>query len=178
MGEEETGPEPEVQLPEMAPGEQVIDDYASIRMTLRQHPVSFLRADLRDRGYLRAEDLWDIEQDGRASCAGLVLVRQRPGSAKGVIFATLEDETGVCNVVLWPKVFESFRRPFLQASLLGVTGWIQRDGLVLHLVADKVEDLSRNLAKLQQAGATRGLDNAMARADEVRRPIQEARNFH
>ena len=178
MGEEESGPEPEVQLPDMAPGEQVIDDYASIRMTLRQHPVSFLREELRERGYRRAEDLWEIEQDGRAKCAGLVLVRQRPGSAKGVIFATLEDETGVCNVVLWPKVFETFRRPFLQASLLGVTGWVQRDGLVLHLVAEKVEDLSPRLSKLQDQGAPRGLDNAMARADEVKRPIQEARNFH
>jgi error-prone DNA polymerase len=156
----------------------VIDDYAAIRLTLRQHPVSFLREELRERGYQRAEDLWEIDQDGRAKCAGLVLVRQRPGSAKGVIFATLEDETGVCNVVLWPKVFEAFRRPFLQASLLGVAGRVQRDGLVLHLVAEKVEDLSPHLSKLQDKGAPRGLDNAMARADEVRRPIQEARNFH
>lgn len=114
----------------------------------------------------------------RASVAGLVLVRQRPGSAKGVIFATLEDETGITNAILWPKVFESFRRPFLQASLLGVCGRVQCEGLVLHLVAEKVLNLSGHLSRLQEPGATHEFDNAIARADEVRRPIQESRDFH
>ncbi len=84
----------------------------------------------------------------RISVAGLVLVRQRPGTAKGVIFVTLEDETGVCNVVVWAKVFETYRRAIIAGRLLRVTGRLQREGGVVHLVAEQVEDLSLLLDRL------------------------------
>ncbi|RDD63680.1 error-prone DNA polymerase [Ferruginivarius sediminum] len=166
---EEMGEEPAVTLPAIAPGEQVVDDYASLRLTLRRHPLSFLREGLAAEGVVKAEALWEAENDSRLTVAGLVLVRQRPGSAKGVIFATLEDETDVANVVLWPKVFETYRRPFLQGSLLAVTGKVQRDGLVIHVVAERVTDLTARLAALEAPGFT----NALARADEVKRPGPE-----
>ena len=168
-GEEERGEDPPVSLPEIAAGEQVVDDYASLRLTLRAHPLSFLRESLAAEGHVKAEDLWRIPNGQRVRTAGLVLLRQRPGSAKGVIFATIEDETGVANVVLWPNVFDRFRRPFLQASLLSVRGRIQREGLVLHLVAETLSNESPRLAALQAPG----FQNAMARADEVKKPGRE-----
>ena len=106
MGEEERGEEPEVTLPEMALSEQVVADYMSLRLSLKAHPVSFLRAGLGDEGYVPAAVLSELRDGRRLKVAGLVLVRQRPGTAKGVIFATLEDETGVANIVIWADVFE------------------------------------------------------------------------
>ena len=114
----------------------------------------------------------------RAKVAGLVLVRQRPGSAKGVIFATLEDESGIANIVLWPGVFANYRQTFLQASLLGVRGPIQRDGLVIHLVAEQLWDLTDRLATLQSPAFA----NSLAHADEVKHPgpepVYPSRDFH
>jgi len=86
--------------------------------------------------------------------AGLVLVRQRPGTAKGVIFVTLEDETGVCNVIVWRKVYERFRRAVISGRLLRVTGRVQREGGVTHVIAETIEDLSAMLDRLLQPGAT------------------------
>ena len=98
---------------------------------------------------------------------GLVLARQRPGSAKGVIFATLEDETGVANIIVWPKVFEAHRRIVLTSRLLKVTGRLQRAGIVIHLVADKLEDMSYLLDELSIGG---GFKTETSAADEARRP--------
>ncbi len=109
-GEEERGPEPPVVLPELSEGEQVVEDYRWLSLTLRAHPVSFLRARLEGEGQVPASALEELPEGRRISLTGLVLVRQRPGSAKGVIFATLEDESGVANIVVWPKVFERYRR--------------------------------------------------------------------
>jgi len=88
----------------------------------------------------------------RVTVAGLVLVRQRPGTAKGVIFVTLEDETGTCNVVVWAKVYERFRRAVISGRLLRVTGRLQREGRVVHVVADTIEDLSPLLDRLLLPG--------------------------
>jgi hypothetical protein len=104
----------------------------------------------------------------RVTVCGLVIVRQRPGSAKGVLFVTLEDETGVVNVVVWAKVYEAHRRAVLAARLLRVTGRIQRDGPVVHVVAEIIEDVSRLLDLL--TAAPRPFDTGLARADEVARP--------
>lgn len=106
----------------------------------------------------------------RVAVCGLVIVRQRPGSAKGVLFITLEDETGVVNVVVWAKVYEAHRRAVLAARLLRVTGRIQRDGPVVHVVAEIIEDVSHLLDLLTAAPASRSFDAALARADEVARP--------
>ncbi|MEQ8651974.1 MAG: OB-fold nucleic acid binding domain-containing protein [Kiloniellales bacterium] len=192
-GEEERGAEPPVELPDLAEGEQVVEDYRWLQLTLRAHPVSFLRERMTAEGLTPAGDLERLPDGKRLSLAGLVLVRQRPGSAKGVIFATLEDETGVANIIVWPKTFERYRRVILQASLLKVTGRLQKEGEVIHLIADRLEDLSGRLATLEaraneslrpdMGGPTRSkparsrkiMQSALAHADEVRRPQSEQR---
>ena len=136
------GPEPAVTLPAMADGEQVVEDYRTLRLSLRAHPLSFLRERLATRSVLPAEALLRAQDGDRAATAGLVLVRQRPGSAKGVIFMTLEDETGVVNVVVWPNVLERYRRAILGGRLVLVRGRVQRAGEIVHLVAAHLEDLT------------------------------------
>jgi DNA polymerase III alpha subunit len=103
----------------------------------------------------------------RVTVAGLVLVRQRPGSAKGVVFMTLEDETGVANVIVWPKVFERERAKVLGGRLVAVTGRVQNEQGVIHVVAERVEDLTHLLGHISEAGPT---ISALANADEVKRP--------
>jgi error-prone DNA polymerase len=117
-------------------------------LTLREHPLAFVRKDLaKDRYVTCAEAM--AAKDGRfLKAAGLVLVRQMPGSAKGVMFISIEDEGGVANLVVWPKMYEKFRRTILTASMLGVEGRIQREGDVVHLIAWKVFDLSDLLASV------------------------------
>ncbi|MBW7849094.1 MAG: error-prone DNA polymerase [Rhodospirillales bacterium] len=142
-----------VRLLPPAIGEQVLEDYSSLRMTLRQHPLALLRADLQRQGIVPASRLASAR--GKVRVAGLVTVRQRPGSAKGVIFLTMEDETGVANVVVWPQTFEAYRREVLRASLLCVEGKVQRDGkdgIVIHVVADRLEDHTWRLAALAGDG--------------------------
>ena len=136
------GREPAVALPAMADGEQVVEDYRTLRLSLRAHPLSFLRERLAGRGALAAEAMARARDGDRAATAGLVLVRQRPGSAKGVIFMTLEDETGVVNVVVWPNILEKYRRAVLGGRLAMVRGRVQRAGEIVHLVAANVEDLT------------------------------------
>ena len=136
------GPEPAVALPAMADGEQVVEDYRTLRLSLRAHPLAFLRERLAGRGALAAEAMARAQDGDRAATAGLVLVRQRPGSAKGVIFMTLEDETGVVNVVVWPNILERYRRAVLGGRLAMVRGRVQRAGEIVHLVAAHVEDLT------------------------------------
>jgi DNA polymerase III alpha subunit len=110
-------------------------------------------------------------QGARVTVCGLVTVRQRPGSARGVVFVTLEDETGVVNVIVWAKTFARFRREVIAGRLLRVTGRLQREGMVIHVVAERIEDVSHLLDGLARLGAR--FDNAWARADEVRRPQPE-----
>ena len=141
-GAQGEGPEPAVALPAMAAGEQVVEDYRTLRLSLRAHPLSFLRDRLAGQGALAAEALARAKDGDRAATAGLVLVRQRPGSARGVIFMTLEDETGTVNVVVWPNTLEKYRRAILGARLALVRGKVQRAGEIVHLVAANVEDLT------------------------------------
>ncbi len=136
------GAEPMVALPAMAPGEQVVEDYRTLRLSLRAHPLAFLRARLGRRGALAAAAIAAARDGQRAAAAGLVLVRQRPGSASGVIFMTLEDETGVVNIVVWPRVLERFRKAVLGARLVMVRGRVQSAAGIVHLVADRLEDLT------------------------------------
>ena len=102
----------------------------------------------------------EVSNGARVTVAGLVLVRQRPGTAKGVIFVTLEDETGVCNVVVWAKVFESFRRAVISGRLLRVTGRLQRESNVVHVLAEQIEDISPLLDELLRPGFPPGGTNA------------------
>jgi len=132
----------------MTAGREVVEDYGRTGLTLRQHPVGFLRADLRADRYQTCAAV-NAGRDG-ASCrvAGLVLVRQRPGSAKNVTFITLEDETGVANLVVWEALYEKQRRIVLTSSMIGVSGRVQREGDVVHIVAYKLFDLSGVLASV------------------------------
>jgi len=142
--------EPDTELPVMPPGQQVVEDYRNLHLSLKAHPVSFLRADFAAREILRNEQLPGIASGCHVTVGGLVLVRQRPGTAKGVIFATLEDETGIANVIVWPKVFEAFRPVVLGARLISVTGKLQNAENVIHVVAEEVEDLTPLLRYLSE----------------------------
>ena len=137
--------EPKVDLPVMNLGEEVVEDYLSMRLSLRAHPMELLRPQI--PGLTPHCELSDAPLQRTIVC-GLVITRQRPGTASGVIFLTLEDETGVSNVVVWPKVYERFRRIVMGGRLLKVTGYLQREGIVVHLIAQDVEDLSYCLSDL------------------------------
>jgi error-prone DNA polymerase len=155
-------------LPEMGPGEAVVHDYRTLTLSLKAHPVSFLRSMLDGRGTLPTEALLDpgVRPGTVLETAGLVLVRQRPGTASGVIFATLEDETGIANIIIWDRVFQKNRRAVLGSRLLAVKGELQREGLVVHLVASSFTDLTPQLTAL--ANGFDLTDAALARADEGR----------
>ena len=153
-------------LPLMAPGEEVIHDYATLSLSLKGHPVQFLRPMLTARGTTRAANLAQVANDIVVEVAGLVLVRQRPGTASGVIFATLEDETGVANIVVWPKLFEDerLRKVLLSSRMLAVRGKVQSEQGVIHVIAQDMEDLTPHLLDLSH-GKDIG-DAVVARADE------------
>ena len=134
-----------VDLPAMHLGEEVVEDYVAMRLSLRAHPMELLRPAL--PGLTPHVELATARPD-RVTVCGLVITRQRPGTASGVIFLTLEDETGVCNVVVWPKAYERFRRAVMGGRLLRVTGPLQREGIVVHLIAWQIEDISHHLSEL------------------------------
>jgi error-prone DNA polymerase len=135
-----------VRLKAMTAGHEVIEDYAHIGLTLRAHPVSFLRPELAAKKIVTCADAAVTADRRKVTVAGLVLVRQRPGSAKGVMFITIEDETGTANLVIWPSLYEKQRQVVHGAHMLAVEGRVQREGLVVHIVADKLIDLSDQLA--------------------------------
>jgi error-prone DNA polymerase len=151
--------EDKVELPPLGLGEHIIQDYATLRLSLKAHPLALLRPHLSRRGVIRNAELASAANGARVRVAGLVLVRQRPGTAKGITFATLEDETGIANLVVWQKIFEAYRRPFLAARLMMVSGRLQREGLVVHIVAERIDDLSGELYRLS--------DSESAPADET-----------
>ncbi|THK37049.1 DNA polymerase III subunit alpha [Ensifer sp. MPMI2T] len=158
--------EPRIELRPMTAGSEVVEDYGHVGLTLRSHPLSFLREDLRRRRIVSCAEAMET-RDGRwLEAAGIVLVRQRPGSAKGVMFITLEDETGIANLVVWAKVFEANRRAVLSASMMAVRGRIQREGDVVHLVAQRITDLSADLASVGSRDAAFPLPHG--RGDQVR----------
>jgi error-prone DNA polymerase len=137
--------EPRVFLPSMHLGEEVVEDYLSTRLSLRAHPMELLRPDI--AGLTTHVELLNAPLK-RTSVCGVVITRQRPGTASGVIFLTLEDETGVCNVVVWPKVYQQFRRTVISGRLLHVSGYLQREGSVVHLIAQEIKDYSEQLSAL------------------------------
>src|SRR5690606_16602365 len=114
--------EPDAALPPMPPGEEVVHDYKSLSLSLKAHPVSFLRPRLAARNIVPCADLGSMPHGAMVEVAGLVLVRQRPATASGVIFSTLEDETGIANVIIWSKTFEANRRAVLGSRLMAVRG--------------------------------------------------------
>ena len=163
--------EPDLNLPPMLIGEHVVEDYRTLGLSLKTHPSALLRTALSERGVITADRLSSMTNGKRVRVAGLVLVRQRPGTASGVIFMTLEDETHIANIVVWPRVFERFRTVVLGARLCGVDGVVQSERGVVHIVAERLHDFSPMLAQLSSTT----LDHHTARADEVRRPSADAR---
>jgi error-prone DNA polymerase len=159
--------EPDVSLPPMRLGEEVVNDYRFLQLSLRAHPASFLRADLERRGVIRNEELRARRSGERVAVSGMVTIRQRPGSAQGVVFMTIEDESGIANIIVWPKTFERFRPIVLGARYVAINGELQQESGVIHVVAHKLTDLTRLLARL-----TEDLPpvEALSRADEVKRP--------
>jgi error-prone DNA polymerase len=162
--------EPMVILAPMGEGAEVVEDYRASGLSLRAHPVAFLRDELRGRRMISCEELQTI-RDGRwIELAGIVLVRQKPGSAKGVMFITLEDETNVANLVVWTNVFERYRRIVLGASMIGVRGQVQREGEVIHVVVQRLEDLSPLLASVGRRDDVASIYR-VSRADIVKNPL-------
>ncbi len=161
LGVEADAPVP---LVPMTAGRQVVEDYRATGLSLRRHPVAFLRSALTRRSIVRCADL-DTAADGkRLTVAGIVLVRQRPGSARGVLFVTLEDETGHANLIVWPPLFERQRRLLLSARMLGCRGKLQRESGVVHVIADELTDLS----DLLQSVGEQELEHFPARDIHVR----------
>ncbi|MDR5653196.1 error-prone DNA polymerase [Ruixingdingia sedimenti] len=138
--------EPPVALPRMTEGQEVVEDYVALRLSLRTHPLALLRPRL--GGSLPHDRL--AQARGRVTVTGLVVTRQRPGTASGVVFLTLEDETGVANIVVWKRIYDTFRKAVVAGRLLRVTGRVERQGPVVHLIAEGIEDISPLLSTLGQ----------------------------
>jgi error-prone DNA polymerase len=155
--------EPQVALVPLTEGREVVEDYRATQLSLRAHPVTFLRERLAARRIAKCADLMNLKDGARVEVAGLILVRQRPGSAKGVVFVTLEDETGIANAVLWADRFEANRRTVMSATMLAIRGKVQREGIVIHLVAERVTDLTpwlREVGELELPDMTMPGDGA------------------
>ena len=165
--------EPDFHLPGMVLGKHIVEDYRTLGLSLKGHPAGLLRDELEARGAIRAEELTDIPNGRQVRVAGLVLVRQRPGTASGVIFMTLQDETNIANVVVWSKTFERFRPEVLGARLCAVDGLVQKEREVVHVIASRLHDFSPLLASL--VGAP---DAGLAAMKRIHRPADTAGHTH
>ncbi|WP_206378180.1 error-prone DNA polymerase [Sneathiella limimaris] len=184
-GHEALQREAEVKLPSMPIGQQVIEDYASLRLSLKAHPVALLRGRLPGRKIVTAEVLKTLKSGSYVEVAGLILSRQRPGTAAGIIFMTLEDETDTVNVIVWPQVFEKYRQAVLGGRLVRVRGQLQIEQNVIHLIAREVEDLSQQLASLMEGAPTlkASVTRQIAKPNLWQHPrstsvMPKGRNFH
>ncbi|TXN74866.1 error-prone DNA polymerase, partial [Methylobacterium sp. WL18] len=171
--------EPNVDLPALPLSEAVAEDYAATGLSLQGHPVAFFRGRLARIGAIPARAHQDpaLPQGAWVTVAGLVLIRQRPGTAKGVVFLTLEDETGIANVIIWKTVFEANRRAAMQARFLAVRGRVQRAEGVVHLVAEGFRDLTESLRDLRAAGMRLPPETTDFGAPQDRR-VYPSRDFH
>jgi error-prone DNA polymerase len=167
----ETGSETEVRLPEMRLSEHVVNDYQTLRLSLKAHPMSFLREDFRKAHVLSCEDLCAMKDGARVRVAGVVLVRQRPGSGNA-IFMTIEDESGIANAVIWPRTFERYRKVVMTARLIEIDGRLQKQAGefadIIHIVSVKLTDRSDWLLRLSEWAAD--MKAPLANADEVLHP--------
>ncbi|MFD1103857.1 error-prone DNA polymerase [Sphingobium olei] len=145
------GREALVTLQPMSEGREVVEDYRSLQLSLRNHPLSFLRPELDAMRIERCADLKSIRDGRNVEVAGVILVRQRPGSAKGVLFVTIEDETGVAQGILWPDRFEIYRRQVMSASMIAMRGRLQKEGEVIHIICDRIidhDDMLRSVGRM------------------------------
>lgn len=163
--------EPTVILAPMGEGAEVVEDYRASGLSLRAHPLAFLRDELRVRKMITCEELQTIKDGRLINLAAIVLVRQKPGSAKGVMFITLEDETNVADLVVWTNVFETHRRIVLGSSMMGVRGQVQREGKVIHVIARRLDDLSPLLASVGTRADVADIYR-VSRADIAKNPMR------
>ena len=164
-------------LPLMPLPEQVVADYQTIRLSLKGHPMEFLRPTFARESVIACQGVCHDRDRQRVRCAGVVLVRQRPGSAKGVVFMTLEDETGIANIVVWPKVMERFRKEVMGARLILVEGYIQSSPeKVVHLVAERLFDRSHDLVSLANDALSR--KHAVPAGPALIEPLHDDRRQH
>jgi error-prone DNA polymerase len=147
LSDREIHPEAEVILPEMSLGEQVADDYRALKLSLKAHPMKLLRGRFDQEGVLSCGTLLSTPDGTFVRAAGLVLIRQRPGEGN-VIFVTIEDESGVANIIVWNRMMERFRQEVLTSSLLYVEGKLQREGIVTHIVAERLVNMTQRLGYL------------------------------
>ena len=168
-------------LPKMPTCEHVVADYQTLRLSLKAHPMSFLRASMTRQGYSSANDLKHMRNGQKISMAGMVLIRQRPGTAKGVCFITIEDEVGVANLVVWSKVMANYRKVVMRARVIDVRGVVQREGDVIHIIvnhlADRTDALDRLSNDVPDAQMTT-IPNGTHRHPRDVRVIPKSRDFH
>ena len=160
-------------LPKLTHAEDVFEDFISTRISLKDHPVRLVRPAAGDI-ITKNSALRDSPENGRVTVLGAVITRQRPATASGVVFITLEDETGPANIIVWKTTFEKFRTQVMQGRLLKITGKVQREGRVIHVVSERIEDLSHLFDALGEAEGG-GIDMAWSGADEAKRPIPDSR---
>jgi error-prone DNA polymerase len=177
--DDELFPEARIALPPMPLCEHVVEDYVTTGLSLKEHPVRFFRERLTRLGALRNSEhrREDLPQDGQVTVSGLVLMRQMPGTAKGVVFMTLEDETDIANVIVWPKVFARDRFTVMTARFLAVRGRLQRAGLVIHVLAEKFIDLTEELRLLSEPEIPAS-EPKKAGPREPDLPLLKSRDFH
>jgi error-prone DNA polymerase len=170
---DELFPEPQIPLSAMTHNEHVFEDYQTAGLSLKGHPCQFLRPDLERLGAItnKAHRSDALPQDSIVIVAGMVVTRQRPGTASGVVFMTIEDETDISNIIVWPKTFEKYRRTVMSSRFVAIRGRVQRVGIVVHVIAESLIDLAVVLPRIREA-------------DKVHRPVQlefsqfKSRDFH
>ncbi len=173
-----------IALAPMRPGRTVVEDYGSVGLSLRQHPLAFLRDDFARQGMIQCSDLARLRDSSRIVVPGLVLMRQKPGSAKGVMFITLEDETGIANLIVWPSIFERQRRLILASSTMAAHGKVQKEGGIIHVIVEKLVDLSDLLRQVGERDLPvtlptgRGDGARHGASPDVRKPIHKPRDIY
>lgn len=179
--EKDEGTEVMFPLPQMPTCEHVVADYQTLRLSLKAHPMAFLRKSMARQGYASAHDLKNMRSGQRISMAGIVLIRQRPGTAKGVCFITLEDEVGVVNLVVWSKVMTKYRKVVMRARIIDVRGVVQREGDVIHVIAHHLVDRTDVLDRLSNEAPDKQLPTipkSTHRHPRDVRVIPKSRDFH
>jgi error-prone DNA polymerase len=169
-----TDPEEKVSLPEMTLSEHVVHDYASTSLSLKAHPISFIREQLDKLHILPVSKLENAKDGDKVKVAGLILVRQRPGTASGICFITIEDETGTANLVVFQKLFDQYRKEIIQSKLLMVEGQLQKEGEVIHVIVKRCYNFSGLLGRLTASKEDLSL-KPMSRSDETTSPFLSAK---
>ena len=172
--ERDEGEDVPVMLPAMPACEHVVADYQTMRLSLKAHPFEFLRGGYRKRGFISNSDLCARKFGAAVRIAGIVLIRQRPGTAKGVCFITLEDESGIANLVIWPDIMARYRKVIMGARMMEVHGRVQKDEDIIHVVVDRLEDASPSLLALSDDL----LETETARADHAVNPVPSGLHRH